>query len=257
MKTLKMAVPILLVAVAALYLGSPYLSASGFSSAMKEYNAAEASEYIDYTRVRQGLKDDLSAEIAEIAMQESEDNPFAAAGAAFAGTLVNGMIDKTVTPAGLEKMLSNAEKSKSSEEPKIEYDTEYDGLNRFLVTMTQKADGRKIEDPITLVFERQGLFDWKMVEVDLPMESLKQNMWGQAQKRKAPSPKTVPVPTRQENSDQQNPKETQERQAKTIEKDELEVIQKNEQPGFFYEVDEDGNPVSVDSEGNPIPSRPG
>lgn len=175
MKILKITAVVAIIALAIAYIASPYAAASGFSNALANYDANEASEYIDYPSVRQKIKDDMNAEIASMAIEES-DNPFAAAGAAFAGGLMTQMIDGFVTPAGLEKALAKAQKEQGGNTSKLDYETEYAGMNRFLVRLTQKANGEQAEDPLVLVFERQGLFSWKLIEVDLPFEEFRNGM---------------------------------------------------------------------------------
>lgn len=175
MRILKITSGVVIIALTIAYIVSPYAAASSFSNALANYDANEASEYIDYPSVRQKIKDDMNAEIASMAIEEN-DNPFAAAGAAFAGGFMTQMIDGFVTPAGLEKALAEAEKDQNGNMSKLDYETKYASMNRFLVRLTQKANGEQAEDPLILVFERQGLFSWKLIEVDLPFEELRSGM---------------------------------------------------------------------------------
>lgn len=233
MKTIKIALAAALIVLSAGYVGSPYLAASGFTDALKSYDAAEASEYIDYPSVRQGIKDDMNAEVARMVMEQGEDDPFAAAGAAFAGSLVGGMVDAMITPAGLEKILERAERERSEEAIDIGYETFYDSLNRFHVTLTTDAKGNPIEDPVTMVFDRDGLFSWKLTKVDLPLDALRDGVTGKDEEE----PKT---------SDLRTPENREERHASRQEPDRTPASDEGmdyEQPGFFYEVDEEGNPV--------------
>ena len=59
MRILKITAGVAVIALAIAYIASPYAAASGFSSALANYDANEASEYIDYPSVRQKIKDDM------------------------------------------------------------------------------------------------------------------------------------------------------------------------------------------------------
>ena len=240
MKTIKIALVAAVIALGAGYLGSPYLAASGFTDALKSYDAAEASEYIDYPSVRQGIKDDMNAEVARMVMEQGEDDPFAAAGAAFAGSLVSGMVDAMITPAGLEKILERAERERSEEANDIGYETSYDGLDRFLVTLTTDAKGNPIEDPVTMVFDRDGLFSWKLTKVDLPLDTLRDGMTGKDEQEPETSDLRAPGDREDRRAPQQEPGQTPA----------SDEGMDYEQPGFFYEVDEEGNPVEDIQPGN-------
>lgn len=233
MKTIKIVIAATIIALGAGYLGSPYLAASGFTDALKSYDAAEASEYIDYPSVRQGLKDDMNAEVARMVMEQGEDDPFAAAGAAFAGSLVGGMVDAMITPAGLEKILERAQRERSDEGADIGYETAHDGLDRFLVTLTTDAKGNPIEDPVTMVFDRDGLFGWKLTKIDLPLDALRDGMTGTGDE----DPDTSSAPVQEDQEDQRAP------QQEADETPTSDAGMDYEQPGFFYEVDENGDPV--------------
>lgn len=251
MKIIKIAIPIAIIAFLGAYFISPYAAASGFTDSLKSYDAQGASQYIDYPRVRQGIKDDMNAEIAQLTLDNAQDNPFAAAGAAFAGSIVTGLIDATITPAGLEKMLDRASKDPAKEEPRFEYETEYDGLDRFLITITHNAKGEALEDPLTLTFERNGLFDWKLVDVDLPLDGLQDNLAGRndnagGNEPDAPTPEPAPMTMSTPLQEEIVPENEQD----------YDDVGGYEQPGFFYDVDEEGRPVETDENGEPIPSEP-
>lgn len=243
MKTIKIALAAVLIALSAGYLGSPYLAASGFTEALKSYDAAEASEYIDYPSVRQGIKDDMNAEVARMVMEQGEDDPFAAAGAAFAGSLVGGMVDAMITPAGLEKILERAEQERSEEANDIGYKTFYDSLNRFHVTLTTDAKGNPIEKPVTMVFDRDGLFSWKLTKVDLPLDTLRDGMSGQDRNAEATRSQTRQAPERDPEARRGV---AEEQTADPTSNEGMDY----EQPGFFFEVDEDGNPLEDAEPGN-------
>jgi len=242
MRILKITAIVAALSFVGAYAASPYTAASGFTGALEEYDAQAASEYIDYPSVRQGVKDDMNAEIAQMTL-DSDGDPFAVAGAAFAGSLVSGMIDGFISPSGLEKILERAESKKSENFMKVGYETQYDGIDRFLVRIVRNVEGREIANPLVLTFERRGLFSWKLVKIDLPFDEFRKSLSGSDNPEADESPTFRDIPSQFESMPEESLDE------------DIRMAEDYEQPGFFYDVDEDGNPIEEGGDQAMPPSK--
>jgi hypothetical protein len=189
-------VAVLLLALAG-YFASPLLALHGLRDAMKRGDADRLEKLVDFPRVREGLKADMTAMmIAEMqADPKMRDNPFAAIGLAIAPGLINNMIDAVVTPATFSRLASAksfeavaaeapepggpaapepaaapapaAPAAPKAEEPSIDdakFSYAYAGLDRFRAAA---------QDGPTLVLDRNGLFSWRLVKVEFPADFMK------------------------------------------------------------------------------------
>jgi hypothetical protein len=185
-------VAILLLALAG-YFASPLLALHGLRDAMKKGDPDRLEQLVDFPRVREGLKADMTAMM--IAQMQSDpemrDNPFAAIGLAIAPGLVNNMVDAVVTPATFSRLASaRSFEAVAAETPQpdapaalrpaatpapaptphqasideAKYAYAYAGLNRFRATA---------QDGPTLMLDRNGLFSWRLVKVEFPPDFMK------------------------------------------------------------------------------------
>ena len=159
---------------------SPYLTLMSLKSDIKAQDGESLAEKIDFPAVRESLKDQFNVAMAKETMDSSsEDDPWGAAGAAlgaaFASTVVNGMVDGLVTPSGLIELMSNGEikSSGSDDQSQTSNDQElaisdavlsYDGVNKFSATLISD-DG----DEMKLVLRRRGL-SWIVTDIRLPLD---------------------------------------------------------------------------------------
>ena len=158
---------------------SPYLTLMNLRSDIESRDGESLAEKIDFLAVRKSLKDQFNVAMAKETMDSSsEDDPWGAAGAAlgaaFASTMVNGMVDSLVTPSGLIELMSNGEIKSSGGDDQSRTSTEqelaisdavlsYDGVNKFSATLISD-DG----DEMKLVLRRRGL-SWVVTDIRLPL----------------------------------------------------------------------------------------
>ena len=109
-----------------------------------------------------------------------KDNPFAGIGAAFVSALMGPMVDAMVSPAGIAAMLQSGPAAKApvtvgpppdpatvdSAQARRTVRQAYSGLNQFRVTYLN--EGESEDKAAALIFNRDGLFSWKLVRVRLP-----------------------------------------------------------------------------------------
>jgi hypothetical protein len=177
----------LLALLLALWIGAgPYLAVADIERGISDKDSARLAERVDFPTLRQNLKDQLKVTILKSAARELEDNPFGALATGLATTLVDGLVDAFITPAGLASLMdgerpsvgSVSSRSQSSPAQTPEPDQKqtqdrdlfknarhsYDSLSRFSVWVPGK-DGRETR----FVLQRDGL-SWKLVNVILPLD---------------------------------------------------------------------------------------
>lgn len=166
----------LLLLVVAYWIGSPYWVVHQIQSAAQAKDAQALAAHIDFVSVRQNLKDQLNNKMTATVEQHT-DNPFALLGTAFAGLLVDKMVDVYVTPSGMQKLMTGQlpqlphssstpddTKSTDSADSKPDVQMSYQSLNSFVVTSTS-TQGHSIQAVLT----RQGL-TWKVTNIVLPLD---------------------------------------------------------------------------------------
>ena len=152
---------------------TPHLAVSGMKSAAESRDAAKLSGYVNFPELKESLKATFNAKLASEVTKEKDGNPFAALGAAMAAAFVNPMIDALVTPESLAMMMegdkpqpgkggSQSSQSDSSADTSMSYES----FDRFVVTVKKKGE---TGEPVGLVFNRDGMFSWKLSAIRLPI----------------------------------------------------------------------------------------
>ncbi len=157
----------------AIYIGAaPYITVYQMRSAAESQDGEALSEHIEFPSIRQSLKDQMNAMfMKEMAKDEMKDNPFAALGAAFAGIMVDKMVEAYITPAGITQLMSG-EKPRQKEEdssseparkPLSDASMSYESLDKFVV----RVKGNN-EEEAKFVLRRRG-FGWKLTDIIIPL----------------------------------------------------------------------------------------
>lgn len=154
---------------------APYITVFQMKSAAESHDGEALSEHIEFPSVRQSLKDQMNAMFAKKMAEDEDmkDNPFAALGAAFAGMMVDKMVDSYVTPAGITQLMAgekpqpeeNKESSTvSGQKPLSDASMSYESLDKFVVTVKGDDGGEG-----KFVLRRRGL-GWKLTDIIIPLE---------------------------------------------------------------------------------------
>ncbi|AAK23728.1 DUF2939 domain-containing protein [Caulobacter vibrioides] len=176
------AIGLAVVALVAAYFGSPVLALHSLTEAAKTGDRAKLERLVDFPAVRESLKSQLKAAMTRAFEEDPElrDNPFAAFGQLLMVGVVDKAVDAYATPDAIAQMVATSRApSKISPsdhgphvetgKPRAKSDTEirygYQGLDRFKATYRDKA--KPDEPAFGLTLERQGLFRWKLVRIDL------------------------------------------------------------------------------------------
>ncbi len=180
----KLLISLIIIAIIAFggyYLASPYLTLYQLKSAVDAKDTATLIDAVDFPQVKSSVKEQLKTKVAqEIPALDAADDG-ALLGAMFATAMVDGVVDAVITPKAVELILDGKDISKQlrlsdTATPQTDtadtataqdwqYDLGYQSLDRFGVTLT-KDNGK----PVTVIMARDGLFNWKIVDVQLPLK---------------------------------------------------------------------------------------
>lgn len=177
-KTVIAIVALLAVAALAGYVASPYVAFYELQTAAKAGDRDGLEDGVDFPAVREDFKAQLNG--ALMAKTQSDPklkgNPFVAIGLLIAPAVIDRMIDAYVTPEAIAQMVVNARAPKpgaprtpSAGNAHVSSRYAYASLNRFKVAM---IDDTRPDKPITFVLERRGVFAWKLVRIELPLDRL-------------------------------------------------------------------------------------
>lgn len=164
-----------LAAVLLAYGASPYVAVRGFVAAAKQGDAEKLRGSVDFPAVRADLKPQLAAAVTTRMERDPEmrGNPFAGLGAMLMPSILDRIIDSVVTPEGIAALVRAGKvghaETTSAAPRRVDYVLHYITRDRFGVTVRRQG---AVGDPVNLVFERRGLFTWKLVRIALPQSSL-------------------------------------------------------------------------------------
>jgi hypothetical protein len=157
------------------YGASPYVAVRGFVAAAKQGDAEKLRGSVDFPAVRADLKPQLTAAVTTRMERDPamRGNPLAGLGAILMPSILDRMIDSVVTPEGIAALVRAGKvghaETESMAPRRVDYGFHYVALNRFDVTLRRQGAAG---DPVNLVFQRRGLFAWKLVRIALPQSSL-------------------------------------------------------------------------------------
>ena len=177
MKTVLIAVALLIAAAVGWFAGSPYYTLGKMRQAAAAGNSAKLANYVDYQALKIDLKDELRREIMlESNRRGAEHDPLIKFGTDLAVALVPVGVDLLVTPEAVQAMFdANSAANHGGrgsvaaggstvgvmpvDIPESDAVIEHRGLSEFKVRVKGK-DG-------AAVFRRYGL-GWKLAGVDMP-----------------------------------------------------------------------------------------
>lgn len=179
-KALGVGALIAVLAVGGYWYWSPYLAIDEMKSAAKNKDADGFNQFVDYPRLRESLKRQFSASIAERLGEVGEsNNEIERAGAALgtriglalADRLIDGMVQPEIVMRAMEGGnigtsptsvgAPPAESELSQQKPEFEYSRK--GINQLIAY----AAG-DVNKTAGLVFERTGFATWRLTEIQLP-----------------------------------------------------------------------------------------
>ena len=158
-----------------LFIAAPYFTVHQMRTAARDHDGEAFSEYVDFPSVRQSLKDQVNAAfLADMESDKMADNPFAVMSAAFAGVIVDRLVEAYVTPAGISRLMSGesvdaSDKDQASNNfgsnPWSNATMSYESLNKFVVTVNAGTDNEG-----RFILRRRGI-GWKLTEILIPLKN--------------------------------------------------------------------------------------
>jgi hypothetical protein len=175
-KRILSAAAVLVVAgVAAYWYWSPYLAVRELRAAAVAADAERFNEHVDFPRLRESLKSQLSERMTR-EMGNRSGNNF---GSMLALALVDKMIDVAVRPETVMFALREGKfkventgpqeaQREEGERKKVVWSTERQGFDN--VVFHAEGDGNGAgKDKIALVMHREGFANWKLTDIRLPI----------------------------------------------------------------------------------------
>ena len=172
-----------LLVIFAIYLyASPYIALYNIKNAAEQKDADKLSGYIDFPSVKQSIKDQVKAAMAEELAASDEQDGFEALGTMLAAAMIDPLVDGLVTPDGVALMLqgqkldfdssndSSEDKAKINNED-IDYKAGYLSFNRFKVQIIDADDS---DESLDVIMHRDGL-SWKVTRISFSLDSKDKN----------------------------------------------------------------------------------
>jgi hypothetical protein len=168
------AIGLLLILAVGYIAAGPFLTVWAIKTAIVEQDAEKLSENIEFTALRQNLKDQLNTTMMKNIAAELKGNPFAALAAGLSTKMADGIVDSLVTPNGLAAVMEGKKPSKKESEDNaspIKKDSlfknarfSYDSTSKFSIWIPD-AKGKDAR----IVLQRNGL-SWKLVNIVIPID---------------------------------------------------------------------------------------
>lgn len=158
---------------------SPYITAYMIKTAAQNQDGEALSEYIDFSALRQNLKEQMNAAVGKEIMQEAEgDGAAMVLGATFGGLIIGKMVEKMidvyVTPAGIMELMKGeildmegigtSTEQQTTSEPFANVVMTYESFNKFSITTKDTESA----DEIKFILRRKGM-EWKLTEILVPL----------------------------------------------------------------------------------------
>lgn len=169
----KAATAVAAIAMGAWFYFTPHLALHSMKSAADARDSATFNGYIDFPALKENLKGEFSAKLAEEAAKSGGGGM---GGAMLAAAFLNPMIDALVTPQSIEMMMrgdspqqrrrGNGQEAEKTDDSDVQTEMGYEGFNSFVLSAKKKDDPGA---PIDLVLKRDGIFSWKLTAVRLPL----------------------------------------------------------------------------------------
>ena len=181
-------VVLVLLAGAGYWYLSPFLAVRQLQAAAQRGDAEAFNAHIDYPRLRESLKPQLTALLAQrLGAPKDSGSPLSALGNVIGSSLVNPLVDTMVRPETVMAAMQNGRLGRSASEPvppapggvpadtaapeptKARWIIERQGASRVTAYAVDPArPDAPPDERLGLVFERSGFADWKLTDLRLP-----------------------------------------------------------------------------------------
>ncbi len=164
----------LLLVLVGYVIAGPYLAINGLRRVVASGQYDELWRFVDYDRLRESVRPQLQARIAEGVIQRAGPGGVGTAAGALAARIATPAIDAMVSPQGIALLLtgsalaqpaagpSPADGKPRAKDPLADAHTRFESPSLFTATVAS-ADGK----PVIFEFRRDGL-GWKLAGLRLP-----------------------------------------------------------------------------------------
>ena len=170
---------------------SPYIALFYFKSAFDNQDYIEARKYINFSKLRQSVKPQISRQFNYTIQRHNNLIPYQKLGELFLVPIINRIVDSVVSPRGLNLLIrrgilsqstdtgtSNSFNSPNLQNKNPSSDIEaapalnlyYESPNIFVLTSHYKH----LENPIKAFWIRKGLVHWELQSVHIPDQLIHQ-----------------------------------------------------------------------------------
>lgn len=153
---------------------SPHIALKSMQVAAQQKDADTFNQYVDYSRLRESFKGQMSAIMAE-QLGKSGGSGAESLGAMLGLAMVNQFVDALVRPEVVMKAMQSGDFSPKASTTKAtdanrempNWTIERKGVNKLIA---YGRDPKAVDNtkPVGVVFERFGFADWKLTEIRLP-----------------------------------------------------------------------------------------
>jgi Protein of unknown function (DUF2939) len=148
---------------------APYMTVNTLQSAAEHRNPDALSQAINFPELRNNFKATIEAQAIE-QIKDDKTSPVSSENADRVKQTVNSLVDKLVTPEGIEQLLLDKFASPKIDLSNLDKDVAksqitmgYESFDRFVVHITDKAD--RTQD-VSLILTRDGI-GWKLSKIDI------------------------------------------------------------------------------------------
>lgn len=182
-KALAFGIAAALVIIAAYWYWSPLIATHQMREAARAGDADTFNDHVDYPRLRESIKGQLSAMLTRRLASDPQPNSDAAkAGAALGANLGLSLVDKMVNafirPETVMQALRQgkmmpkrqpdgaASLPAGSDKGKVQWRSERKGFDKYITYALRP--GQPEDERVALILERTGFAHWKLTEIRLP-----------------------------------------------------------------------------------------
>jgi Protein of unknown function (DUF2939) len=148
---------------------SPYLTVNSLQNATENRNSGALSQVINFPELRSNFKASIKAQAIEH-ITAAKTSQISKPNTDRVEQTVNSLVDKLVTPEGIEQLLLDKFPGTKIDMSNLDRDLAksqitmgYESFDRFVVHITDKVDRTK---DVSLVLTRDGI-GWKLSQIDI------------------------------------------------------------------------------------------
>ena len=166
----RIAVPLIILAVAGYWYFSPYITVYQLQTAARASDAAAFNRHVDYPRLRDNVKQQLAA----MTLEPSGAQPgfFNKLGLLVIDKMVNAFVQPEAVMLAMRQGVFKPQQQHAGvpDEPaqKPRWTSSRNGLNSFIVQLA--ADDGQTDGKLALVLDREGFADWKLTQIRFPAD---------------------------------------------------------------------------------------